>query len=248
MRQRAQRRMDEGIARAAPRFVFFARVVLVFGCLAAPQSAFGAPPDDSEAAPEASPEATSIGAPEAGGEAITVEEAWRRLSQPPSGYYRVVGTFAFGRGLRFNNPYRLQTQLGEEPESLSLTASYIDLGAAVALGKPDGLQHGAALHFSAALSGVSQQVLTPSYFAVLRGPRRVLGCARFGPAIILSPDPSVGAELGVGAAFFVTAKIAIYGELIGDIFYGAGTTDVKYGVYPVLSGQLGLLIDHEVLP
>jgi hypothetical protein len=184
----------------------------------------------------------------AGGEVVSVEEAWRRLSQPPTGYFRLVGTLAFGRGLRFNNPYRLQTQLGDEPESASFTATYMDLGVAASFGKPDGLQHGGALHLSAALSGVSQQVLTPSYFAAYRGPHRALGYARLGPAIVLSPDASVGGELAVAGGFFVTAKIAIYGELIGNVFYGAGTTEVKYGVYPVLSGQLGLMIDHEVLP
>jgi hypothetical protein len=181
-------------------------------------------------------------------ETLTVEEAWRRFSEPQAGYFRMVGTLAFGRGLRFNNPYRLQTQLGAEPESLSLTAPYIDLGAAVAFGKPNGIQHGGALHLSAALSGVSQQVLIPSYFAAYRGPHRVLGYARLGPAFILSPDPGAGFELAAASGFFITAKIAVYAELVGNVFYGEGTTEVRYGVYPILSGQLGLLIDHEVLP
>lgn len=181
-------------------------------------------------------------------ETVSVEEAYKRFSEPKSGYFRMLGTLAFGRGLRFNNPYRLATQLGDEPESLSLTAPYIDLGAAVAFGSPDGIQHGGALHLSAALSGVSQQVLIPSYFAVYRGPYRAMGYARLGPAFILSPDPSAGFELSAAGGFFVTAKIAVYAELIGNVFYGAGTTEVRYGVYPVLSGQLGILIDHEVLP
>jgi hypothetical protein len=181
-------------------------------------------------------------------ETLTVEEAWKRLSEPPSGYFRTLGTIAFGRGLRFNNPYRLQTQLGADAESLSLTSTYIDLGAAVAFGKPNGIQHGGALHLSAALSGVSQQVLIPSYFAAYRGPHRVLGYARLGPAFILSPDPGAGFELAAAGGVFITAKVAVYGEVIGNVFYGAGTTEVRYGVYPVLSGQLGLMIDHEVLP
>jgi hypothetical protein len=181
-------------------------------------------------------------------ETLTVGEAYKRFSEPPTGYYRMVGSIAVGRGLRFNNPYRLQSQLGAEAESLSLTAMYIDLGAAVAFGEPNGIQHGGALHLSAALSGVSQQVLIPSYFAAYRGPHRVMGYARFGPAILLSPDPGAGFELSAASGFFLTSKIAVYAELVGNIFYGAGTTEVRYGVYPILSGQLGILIDHEVLP
>lgn len=171
-----------------------------------------------------------------------------RLSGPPRGYARVVMTLAFGDGVRLNNPYRLQTQLGATAESPSLTAPYMDIGAAVGLGAPDGLQHGAALRLSHALSGVSQDVLTPSYFAAYRGSRRVLGFGRIGTPIVLSPDASVGAEIGAGLGYFLTGKIGVFGEVVGDLFYGAGTFDVKYGVYPVVSAQLGLIIDAEILP
>lgn len=216
--------------------------------LAEPQESDGSSAESGgENAPDSTPSATASSRASEG-EALTVEQAWKRFSEPPSGYFRMVGTLAFGRGLRFNNPYRLQTQLGAEPESVSLTATYIDLGAAVSFGKPNGIQHGGALHLSAALTGVSQAVLTPSYFAAYRGPYRVMANARFGPAFILSPDAGAGFELAAAGGFFVTAKIAVYAELVGNIFYGAGTTEVRYGVYPILSGQLGLMIDHEVLP
>ncbi|HZF55684.1 MAG TPA: hypothetical protein VE093_44020 [Polyangiaceae bacterium] len=211
--------------------------------LAMPQSGAGSAEVEGESAP-----GRASSRIEQRSETLSVEEAYKRFSERPSGYFRSVFTLAFGRGLRFNNPYRLQTQLGAEPESLSLTATYIDLGAAVAFGEPNGIQHGGALHLSAALSGVSQQVLIPSYFAAYRGPHRVLGYARFGPAFILSPDPGAGFELSGAGGLFITAKVAVYAELVGNVFYGAGTTEVRYGVYPVLSGQIGLLIDHEVLP
>jgi hypothetical protein len=172
----------------------------------------------------------------------------RALTRPPSGYARLVGSIAFGRGLRFNNPYRLATQLGETAESVSLTASYLDLGAAVSFGEPDRIQHGVALHWSVALAGVSQQVLTPSYFLAYRGPHRFLASGRLGPSIVLSPDPTPGIELGFGLGWFLTSRIAFAGELIFDVYYGAGTPDVGIATYPILSGQLGLLIDYEVLP
>lgn len=171
----------------------------------------------------------------------------RRLSGPPGGYYRVLGSFGFGEGLRFNNPYRLQTQLGYDAESVSATASYVDFGIAASFGRPDGIQKGVALHVSWALTGISQQVFTPSYQMLYRK-GRVLGYGRFGTPLLLSPDPNVGFELAGGVGFFVTAGIAISGELVGDLFYGAGTREVRYAVYPILSGQLGVLIDYEVLP
>lgn len=190
--------------------------------------------------------AAEAGAPSAeqGADAAALE----RLSGPPRGYARVVMTLAFGDGVRLNNPYRLQTQLGATAESPSLTAPYMDIGAAVALGAPNGLQHGAALRLSHALSGVSQDVLTPSYFAAYRGSRRVLGFGRLGAPIILSPDAGVGAEIGAGLGYFLTGKVGVFGEVVGDLFYGAGTFDVKYAVYPIVSAQLGLVIDAEILP
>lgn len=175
-------------------------------------------------------------------------EEYRALAQPPGRASRILGTVAVGDGVRFNNPYRLQTQLGERPESLSLTSGYLDLGAAFAVGPADGLQHGAALHFSIALSGVGQQALAPSYFVVYRGPRRVLGYGRLGASILTTPDVNLGGEIAGGLGYFLTARLAISAELVGNLFYGAATYEANYTVYPVISAQLGLMIDHELLP
>ncbi|WP_437961083.1 hypothetical protein WME76_16585 [Sorangium sp. So ce119] len=175
-------------------------------------------------------------------------EAYRELARPPGTAARVVSTVAMGRGIRFNNPYRLQTQLGETAESLSLTAGYLDLGAAFALGPADGVQHGGALRLSIAVGGVPQESLTPSYFVAYRGVPRVLGYGRLGAAILIEPDVNVGGELAVGLGYFLLAGVALSGEIVGDLFYGAATYDAAYTVYPVVSAQLGLLIDHELLP
>jgi hypothetical protein len=199
------------------------------------------PRPTSEAPAEAEPQPTSNQAP------LDIAEL-RALTRPPSGYAHLVGSAAFGRGLRFNNPYRLATQLGDTPESVSLTASYLDLGAAVAFGEPDRIQHGAAVHWSLALTGVAQQVLTPSYFLAYRGVHRFLATGRLGPSIVLTPDPTPGIEIAGSLSWFLTARIALAGELIFDIYYGAGTPDTGVATYPILSGQLGLLIDYEVLP
>lgn len=175
-------------------------------------------------------------------------EAYRALARPPGTAARVVSTIAMGRGLRFNNPYRLQTQLGETAESLSLTAGYLDLGAAFAMGPADGIQHGGALRLSLAVGGVPQESLTPSYFVAYRGAPRVLGYGRLGAAILIEPDANVGGEVAAGLGYFLLAGVALSAEIVGNLFYGAATYDAAYTVYPVVSAQLGLLIDHELLP
>jgi hypothetical protein len=161
---------------------------------------------------------------------------------------RFVGTLALGRGMRFNNPYRLRTELGSDARSLSLTAPYLDLGVAAALGPPDGLQHGAAVRMSFALSGVGQAVLAPTYFAAYRGAGRLLAYGRLGPTILLGPDPNLGAEASLGAAWFFTAGIGAGAELVFDLYEGAPTRDAAHPILPILSAQLGLVVDYEVLP
>lgn len=169
---------------------------------------------------------------------------------PPGGpYLHFLGAFALGRGMRLNNPYRLQTELGSTGQSLSLTATYTDLSVAgLFLGNPDGLQHGLALHWSHALSGVAQDVVTPSYIALVRLPPRWLVYGRAGVPVVLNPDPSAGLELAAGGAWFASAGIGATAELVGNLFYGAATEQSAVSVIPVVSLQVGVIIDYEVLP
>lgn len=203
-------------------------------------------------APAAGAEGAAPGAPAAAEAAPAAEtadaKALRKLMKPAGGYLRLLGGVALGDGVRFNNPYRLRTQLGDTPESLSLTSGYVDFGAAMAFGPPDGFQHGVSLRLSVALAGVPQQVLSPSYLVVHRGSRRVMGFGRLGVAYVVSPDENLGGELGVGAAYFLTAGVGVSAELIGGLYYGAGTFEVATAVYPILSGQIGVIVDYEVLP
>jgi hypothetical protein len=224
-----------------------AAITIGLAIAAAPGPSRAEEPAASPASPVSPAPPVSPGSPAA---ALPAERAptLRELSAPPSGYARLVGTLEIGKGLRFNNPYRLATQLGATAESVSLTSTYLDLGAAVAFGPPDGLEHGVALHLSFALAGVSQAVLTPTYFAAYRGPRRFLAYGRLGPSIVLTPDPTIGGELAAGLGWFFTARLALAGELVGDIYYGAGTPTKGITTYPILSGQLGLLVDYEILP
>lgn len=163
-------------------------------------------------------------------------------------YAHFLGALAYGRGLRFNNPYRLSTVLGSSAESLSLTAPYLDASLAAAFGDPDGFQQGGALHLSVALTGVPQEVMTPSYLALYRVAPRWIAYARAGVPIVLEPDVAPGAELGLGGAFMVTAGLGVTAELVGSLFYGAATEQRSITTIPVVSLQIGVLFDYEVLP
>ena len=155
---------------------------------------------------------------------------------------------AFGRGFRFNNPYRLATPLGDTAESVSLTAPFWDLGFGLTFGDPYGLQHGGVAHLSVALAGVGQQAVSASYLLLWRSDTPWMAYGRVGPSVLLSPDANVGGELGVGGAYFITGGLGANVELIGNLFYGAGTYEAQYTVIPVLSFQAGFIMDYEVLP
>jgi hypothetical protein len=175
-------------------------------------------------------------------------EAYRKLITEPGIYTRALFSASAGRGLRFNNPYRLRTQLGDSAESVSATAPYLALSGAAAFGAPDGIQHGVFLQASFALEGVSQPALSLSYVALYRAGLPVMGYGRLGPVLLTAPDPNLGAELALGFAGFFTGALGATAEVVGDLFYGAGTYDAVYTVVPVLSFQAGLIADFEVLP
>jgi A/G-specific adenine glycosylase len=163
-------------------------------------------------------------------------------------YVNVTGTGMVGDGLRFNNPYRLPHVLGKTAESLSTTAPYLDLALGATLGEPDGLQHGIRLGWSFALAGVPQHVVTPAYLAVLRTKTPWMLYAWAGLPLILQPDFGVGGELAVGGARFFSAGLAATASIVADAFYGAATRESRVTIYPVLSAQLGILVDYELLP
>jgi hypothetical protein len=164
-------------------------------------------------------------------------------------YFHGFGSLSLGRGLRFNNPYRLATPLGDTPESVSLSATYYDLGLGFVYGPARGLAHGAVLHLSIAAQGIPQQALSVSYAALERlNDGRLLLLGRAGVPIVLSPDLSWGVEAAVGSAYMITAGLGVQAELIGSLFYGAATQDRPVTTIPMLSAQLGLFIDYEVLP
>ena len=176
------------------------------------------------------------------------QERYRTPIPGSESYWHGFGSLSLGKGLRFNNPYRLATPLGDTPESLSLTAAYYDLGLGFVRGPARGLAHGAVLHLSIAAQGIPQQVLSISYTALDRLDNgRVLLFGRAGIPIILSPDLSGGLEAAFGAAYMISAGLGVQSELVGSLYYGAATQDRSVTTIPVISAQLGLFIDYASL-
>ncbi len=172
----------------------------------------------------------------------------RALGRRIDASWHLMADLEFGGGFRFNNPFRLATELGSGPQSVSAIDPYGDLGLAFSYGPPDGLQHGGAVHLSFSMAGVPGAAIVPAYQATYRGPRPFLAYGRIGPAFAVSPDPTLGAEIAGGFAWFLTGHLAVAGELVFDVWWGSGTYHVAVATYPVLTGQLGLLVDYELLP
>lgn len=164
------------------------------------------------------------------------------------GYQHWLGGLYVGRGLRFNNPYRLRRVLGDDGRSLSLGATYLDLHLGRTFSAPNGFQHGATVHLSIATDGIRQEVVTPSYLLVRRLSPRVLSYARAGLPIVLEPDAAVGLEAGLGGAYFFSANLGIGAELDFSLFYGAATIERAVTAIPVASLALGVVFDWEHLP
>jgi hypothetical protein len=161
---------------------------------------------------------------------------------------RVSGGVSLGRGLRFNNPYRLQTELGEDAQSLSLTATYIDVQAGLAFGGSSRFSHGGSLHAAFALDGIAQQVLTPSYVLLYRIDPRFELAGRAGLPVVLAPQSNVGFELAAGGIFSLTAALGVTASVVGSLFYGAATLEAPRTAIPIASLEIGLRYEYEVLP
>ena len=164
-----------------------------------------------------------------------------------AGYLQLFSPLALGRGLRLNNPYRLQSSLGSSSESLSLTASYLDFGLGAVWGSESGIAHGGVAHLSLVLQGIPQEVLSLSYTALAHF-GRALPFARAGVPLVIEPDFTGGLEAAVGSAYLLGAGYGLQGELVGSVYYGAATIERKVTVIPVLSLELGVWIQYEVLP
>lgn len=192
---------------------------------------------------------SAFAARQAGAQEALGHERYRTPIASSEAYWHGFSAISFGKGLRFNNPYRLSKPLGDTPDSLSLSAAYSDVSLGLVRGPARGLAHGAVLHLSIAAQGIPQEVLSVSYTALTRiGDGRTILLGRAGIPITLEPDLSGGLEMAFGAAYMLSAGLGVQSELVGSLYYGAGTADRSVTTIPILSAQLGLFIDYEVLP
>jgi hypothetical protein len=156
-------------------------------------------------------------------------------------------SLAVGRGLRFNNPYRLERPLGDTAESVSLAATYLDIGGAVLFGGHD-FRHGASLAGDVALQGIGQLVLTPSYLAQFGLSESAGLSGRVGVPIVVAPDTSAGLEAAVGSTFALAYGLGAQLELVGSVYFGAATDETSITTIPMLSLQVGVFFEHGVSP
>ena len=160
---------------------------------------------------------------------------------------RVLAALSVGKGLRFNNPYRLATPLGDTAESVSLSATYLDVGLAALLPAVPRVEHGLSLDLLLALDGIGQLGLTPSYLLLFEpGPSFGLR-GRLGLPLVIAPDASLGLEAGFGAQLPLAYGFGLTGELVGTLFFGAATEQKSVTTIPMLALQLGLSFDDRVL-
>ncbi|HTV21433.1 MAG TPA: hypothetical protein VMG12_22250 [Polyangiaceae bacterium] len=156
-------------------------------------------------------------------------------------------SLAIGRGLRFNNPYRLETPLGDTAESVSLAATYLDIAGGLLFGERD-FRHGAALAGDVALQGIGQFVLTPSYLAQFGLTDTLAVSGRVGVPVVVAPDTTLGLEAAVGSSLALAYGLGAQVELVGSVYFGAATDETSITTIPMLSLQLGVFFEHGVLP
>ncbi len=105
--------------------------------------------------------------------------------------------------------------------------------------------------YTAGIDPLQQWTLTPAYTARISFPEDPVPdwilFGRFGVPLTLSSDFSWGLGLDVGAAYMFTAGIGVYVEIDYSMYFGADDRSGNATIHPLLSGELGVLFDIEVL-
>lgn len=161
--------------------------------------------------------------------------------------WQLSGTLGLGRGLRFNNPYRLATPLGNTAQSVSLSATYLDLGVQLLAPALPGIEQGASLDALFALDGIAQLGLTPSYVIQFALAERLFLHGRVAIPFVITPDTTLGLEAAVGPRFDLAWGLGLTAELIGSVFFGAATEQRSVTTIPMLSFQIGVCFTRPVL-
>lgn len=176
-------------------------------------------------------------------------------SAPPS-FSPWKGYFGFGSGLALHlNPR-------EGFQQNTLAPAYLSLRGGGVVPGQGRLRHGVQLGVSTNLSregaypsgtlALRQWVIVPSYVLRLGLDESPLpawiATARLGLPVVVSPDLTIGAELALGAQYFVRSGFGIFAEVIYDVFVGGRERDDSRSTHHLLTIEVGLQFELEVLP
>jgi hypothetical protein len=163
-------------------------------------------------------------------------------------YVHSAADVGVGKGLRLNNPFRLRTQLGSTAQSLSASASYLDLRVSSLLGDPFGWHHGLSLGVNLALEGIAQQVVTAAWVSAYPVSPRLWLQGYVGAPVVVEPEPNVGVEVALQAKYWALAGLGPYVALVLDQFWGAATDQTEAAWIPIVAVQAGVSVRYEVVP
>ncbi len=139
--------------------------------------------------------------------------------------------------------------------------SYLDAFGGVVLPGSGLLRHQLTLQVSVNLSGdgnysfgldpLQQWSFMPAYTLRIQ-PQRIpvpdyLLYGRVGIPLTVSPEFTWGAEIDAGFAYMLLAGLGVYVELGYSMYFGGKDRSGSTSLHPLLSGELGVLFDIEVL-
>jgi hypothetical protein len=134
-----------------------------------------------------------------------------------------------------------------------LAPFFVDALAGYVFGSETEFAHGAGLGLSLNLSedggftepvGAMQQlVVMPSYLLYWSVAPELFAFGHAGIPIAVTQGVSAGAEVGAALGYRLLAGFGLYTEAAIELFGGANST-----INPVLSFELGLFLDYELLP
>jgi len=167
---------------------------------------------------------------------------WGEDADAPPDPLRIVTHLTAGTSLRFIQDLDYAQE--------RFAPAYLDLWGGIVLPGND-LRHSlgvlAAINLTGdgadiGVDGFSQFVVGPSYGLYIPLDSWLI-FPKFTVPIAVTPDPSLGFELSVGGAYRFLAGFGLYAEIGASIWIGGAGS-----IHPLASGELGLIIDYEVLP
>jgi hypothetical protein len=156
---------------------------------------------------------------------------------------RVLGMLGGGVSVRFINDVDYAQQ--------RFGPAYLDGWGGVLLPGSGTWRHAFGVNLSLNMSGDGDQmygvnlgeqfVVGPSYLAYLRFDDFLI-FPKVTIPIVVTGGPSVGLEGSLGAAYYLFAGFGIYAELAASVWWGQ-----QNRFHPLATGEVGVLIDYEVL-